>query len=360
MKRVVIIFLLFATGLFSLPFSAQAGFGISPPYVKTHKPIFPGAHYEQEIVLLRSSAEEAMIAEITVNTPEINGWVSIKNGNTVDLPVGKLQIPMIVMVDVPEDAQIGDYKGNINVRMSPKEAHDQGGVAIALSARIEIDLQVTNEAFLDFTVRNIDISDFEELGLPWKWKIFSWFLYRIKTPIKIENTGNSEVAPTKVYIDVYDITRKQKLESHEDLKIKPIPPFATETTVASFPTVLGAGQYWGRLKIYKENDIVYTNDVAFTIYEKGGMENSPELGILAWVLLFAYLSLILAILFVLYKIKIWRHLILIFLILTWPIRFIWQLIMRFLRKMNIKFWRWMHRKSSQYQQVEEKNSRKRE
>jgi hypothetical protein len=349
------IFLLLIFISMSLPLESKAGFGISPPYVKTHKPIFPGAHYEQEIVLLRSSADTDMIGEITINAPEIKNWVSIKNGNIIDLPTGKLQVPMVVMVDVPENAEIGDYKGHINVRMAPKEAHDKGGVAIALAARIEIDLQITNEAFLDFTVRNIDISDFEELGFPWKWKIFSWFLYRINVPLKIENTGNIAIAPTKVSIEVFDITRKKKLESHEDKKFKKIPAFSTETTVASFPTVLGAEQYWGRIKVYKDNDIVYTNDVAFTIYKKGEMENPPSFGYLPWVLLISYLAIILGILAALVKVRIWRHIFLIIYVLSWPLRFIWKKLKFVLRKLKIGFWRWMHRKSSQYQQEEVKS-----
>jgi hypothetical protein len=65
---------------------AHAGFGISPPYVKTDKPIFPGSQFEQKITLLRSSADDEMQAEITINAPEIESWINIRQGEVFDLP----------------------------------------------------------------------------------------------------------------------------------------------------------------------------------------------------------------------------------------------------------------------------------
>ena len=88
---------------------ANAGFGISPPYVKSDR-LIPGSYYEQKITLLRSAADENLQAVISIEAPEIASWISIDKGEQFDLPAGKLQVPMIVRVDVPDNAEIDNYK----------------------------------------------------------------------------------------------------------------------------------------------------------------------------------------------------------------------------------------------------------
>ena len=58
--------------------AVSAGFGISPPYVRSDK-LTPGTHYEQQITLLRSAADEDLEATVTINAPEISDWISIKD-----------------------------------------------------------------------------------------------------------------------------------------------------------------------------------------------------------------------------------------------------------------------------------------
>ena len=334
---------------------AQAGFGISPPYVRSDK-IIPGSHYEQIIVLLRSSAEEALAAKIELKAPEIESWVSFDKGTVFDLPPGELQVPLIISVDVPSNADLGNYTGYINVSVMPKKADGgAGGVAIALGARIDIDLTVSEDAFPDFLIRIVKIQDMETLGRPWNWPIFAWFFYRVKAVMTIENTGNVDVAPTKVTMDIYDIGEKELLESHTDRHLNKIEPYSTGDVVASFPIKLNEGQYWGKIKIYKENQIVRSNKIAFTVTPPGGLGTNmgiKQYGYKPWLLLGAYLAVILLFIFVLIKIKIWRHGFKLLLIITWPARYLWRKIKNLFKKLKMKFWQWLHRKSAKYQQVQ--------
>lgn len=330
--------------------AAHAGFGISPPYLKTDKPIFPGSNYEQTITLLRSSADDELVAKITVNAPEIEPWISIDKGYTFDLPKGQLRVPMLVKVDVPSSAEIGNYKGYINVRISPKNGGGGSGVSIALGARIDIDLSITDKAYLDFNIRQVTIPDFEQLGLPWKWKIFSWFFYRTRVNMKIENTGNTKVAPSKVHIDIYDLTEKELLESYEDNSINKIEPFTTDMVTASFPTNLGPGQYWGKVKIYKEKDIVYKDKIAFTVMSNGELPGGTKMGIWPWMLLSAYVLVILLFMFILFKIRIWVYIYMLLYFISFPLRFSWKKISFLNNNIKRKFWKWMHKKASKYQE----------
>lgn len=349
----IFLFFLFLSASFAQP--AQAGFGISPPYVKTNKPIFPGSKFEQRITLVRSSATAGMQAEVTVNAPEIANWISIDKGLVFDLPQDQLKIPMNVIVDVPDSAEIGNYKGYINIRITPKNSSNEGGVAIALGARVDIDLTITNEEFVDFNVRTVNINDFEMLGFPWKYRIFSMFFHRINVAMLIENTGNTKVAPTRVHLDVYDITEKNILASYDDTKIKKVEPFRTMTTSASFPTKLGEGRYWGHVKVYKDNDVLYKNKIAFTIHPHGSLNAGTKLGIWPWLMLAAMFLLLCLVLIALYKVKIWIYIGALIYLLAWPLRKIWHFSRSAQKSFARKFWSWMHKKSSQYNSENSKN-----
>lgn len=327
---------------------AHAGFGISPPYVKPGKPVFPGTHYEQRIMLLRSAADEDLQASIQIIAPEIDSWISIEQGNLFDLPNDQLKIPMIVRVDVPPDADIGEYKGYINIRIVPKNERTSGGVAIALGARVDIDLTVTDESFLEFLVRKVDIIDFEQFDKPWNWRIFAHFFYRIKVAMNIENTGNVKIAPSKVHIDVYDLTEKKLLESHDDKSLKKVKPFETEKVVASFPTKLGPGEYWGKISVYKDKDIVYKDKLIFNVFPKGGLEGGGKMGIWPWIMLGAIIILIIIIIGILIKIKFWKYIYKLIYIVSWPLRYLWKKLIELINKLKVKFWKWMHKKASKY------------
>lgn len=341
----------FLLSLFVQP--VQAGFGISPPYVRSSKPILPGAHYEQRIMLLRSSSENDLQAKVTINAPGLEEWISIDKGDTFDLPQGELQVPMVVNVDVPEDAEIGDYTGHITVRIVPKDDDRQPGVAIALGARIDIDLEVTNEQFIDFNIRKVDIHDLEVLKKPWSWKIFSWLLYKINVDIKLENTGNVETAPSKVELEVYDLADREIIATYVDKSIKKVDPQLTDTVTASFATDLEPGQYWGHVKIFKDNDIVHKDKMNFTVYPNGKLPGGTALGAMPWIMLSGYILIILTAVFLLVRIKVWKYLYLILYIIFWPLTFSWKKLRSLITALKVRFWKWVGRKASKYERLDQ-------
>ena len=258
----------------------QAGFGISPPLVKSDR-LIPGSHYEQKILLLRSEPNEDLKAKITIDAPEIEKWISIEPGKEIILPKGELRVPMFVKVDVPQNAEFKNYKGYIRVRTSSAEAEGKGGVAIALGARIDIDLTVVKEEIFDFLVRRTSIPNLEK-GLKF-WKFH--FPAKIKVLILIENKGNAKIAPSKVTLDIYDLSRKDLLQSSEDKTLKKIKPFETKEILAEFPTKLDVGQYYAEIKIFKGEEILEKGQTIFTIFERGTLakETYKFLGLSIWV-----------------------------------------------------------------------------
>lgn len=329
-----------------------AGFGISPPYVKNQQ-LVPGSKYEQQIVLLRSSAEDDLKATIKVNAPDIASWIVLNQGEEFVLPKGQVQVPMTVTVTVPPNAPLGNYKGSLNIRISSLK-ENAGGVAIALGARADIDLTVTNIDFADFMVRKVDIPNFEILKWPWNLSIFSHFLHRATVVMNVENLGNVKIAPSKVTLEIYDISKTRLLESGSDTSIDKIAPFSVAETQAHFQTKLGVGEYWGRVNVYKDSTIMNTYDLAFVIAKPGELKGSGlSLGIYPWLLLLGYLSIFIIILASLLKIKIWRYIwrlvVIIANILLIPVRPIVTKLADWLEIAKDAFWDWVGSKANSRQ-----------
>lgn len=352
-----LICLIAVIGVFAYARPSSAGFGIQPPYVKPAKAIFPGTHYEQRINILRSSAEVDMKAIIKVTAPEIAPWISIDKGEEFDLPKDQLRVPMIVRIDVPKDAPIGNYKGFLSVKMEQKEKDVINGVAIALGARVEIDLNVTNETFLDFIIRKVEIPALEQLKAPWNWKLFSWFFYRIKVNMLIENTGNTKISPSRVHVEIFDNAKEKKLEAHDDNSIKKIDPFQTKEVVATFPTDLGPGEYWAKLSIYKDKEIMQKNEIIFTVYAPGKAPIPTQLGKWPYIMMAGLILFFLLFLLLLVKLRIWRHLGSLLALIFWPFFFIYGKLRKAIQQMKIRFWRWMHAKASRYQDDDKRGRR---
>lgn len=248
---ICLIFLLFANW-------ALAGFGISPPYVINDR-LVPGAVYEQKISMSRSDVQEDLKVQITVDAPEIQSWLSFDKGNEFVFPKGEKQTEMIVKVSVPEDAVLKNYKGYIRVRVVPLEAIESGQVAVALGARIDVDLLVGNGNIFDFLVRFINISKSESKA--WPLSLFD----KIKISLRVENTGNIESSPTRVHLDVYDSLEKNILEASDQTELEKIKPFETKEILVQFPTKLEPGTYYGVVSVYKNEEISRREKIIFDV-----------------------------------------------------------------------------------------------
>lgn len=244
---------------------AYAGFGITPPYVQNQR-LSRGSSFEQRITLVRSDAVDDLKVQITTNLPGFDGWVSIDKGTDFVMPAGATQLPIVVSVQVPQDAEYKDYTGAIRIRTSSANTGG-GGVSIALGAQIDVKLKVVDK-IQDFDVRRIRIADLEE-GYR-KWSLF--FPGKIRFFMTVENTGNVPYGPTRVHMDIYDVDESQLLESIDNTNsIEQVGPFGTKEVFAELPTRLGAGRYVAKYTIYKGADIAQQNEVTLSISAIGAV-----------------------------------------------------------------------------------------
>ena len=248
-RRILLIGIIFVVSLF-ITQTTLAGFGISPPYVSNDN-LARGSVYEKKITIVRGDPNEDLKAEIIINVPGANDWITINRGKEFILPKGEKQVPIIIKVQVPKQATLGTYKGSIRIKTSPVEAIQKGVISIALGAQIDVDLKVSKIKIFDFLVREVRPFDTETGFVKW---IFH-FPTKLVFELRIENLGNIKCQPTKIVLDIYDSNKLHLLETVEANKIGAVKPFENNTILATFLSKLPAGSYYSKYRVYKNEQI---------------------------------------------------------------------------------------------------------
>ncbi len=250
---------------------AQASFGITPPYVRNTS-LTRNSTYEQQILLVRGNPDVPLKALITVDAPEIQSWIEIVEGQSIPLPRGEQKVPMIVRVKVPKDAEFKEYNGVIRIKTVPDDNQvSEGSVNISLGAQVDINLTVIDREIKDFRVRKISVTDLNE-GKKLAWLYFPG---KIKFGMMLENTGNVDVAPSKVELRIFNFAGTLLLEETHHLgKIAEVVPYATQDVIAEIPTKLPAGNYLARYKILNGEDIKQEGEVNLSVLPHGTLQEA--------------------------------------------------------------------------------------
>lgn len=253
------------------------GFGITPPYVN-NKELTRNSIYEQTIQIVRGNPDKDMMAEITIDVPEINDWITIDKGTEFLLPEGEQRVPMTVRVEVPDLASFDSYQGRIRIKaVSIDGGREEGAgpVSIALGAQVSFDIDVIDRVISDFDVRRVSLSNLNE-GRQVRWLSYPG---KIRFDIRVRNIGNVPVAPSNVRFDIYDRRGENLLETtHHTNKIKAVPPFQTEDVLVELPTHLPAGGYLARYTIYNEDEIKQEGELNLSILPLGTVEGDDGYG----------------------------------------------------------------------------------
>jgi len=260
-KCVVLILISFLFGLFSWTSFVQAGFGVTPPYI-TNSHLVPGSHYETTIYLMRGKPTEELTAEVAIDASEIEDWITIEKGLSFPLPIGVQQFPMKVMIDVPSDAQLKSYQGYLRVR-AISSGGGGGQITTVLGARIDISIRVTNEGFSSFEVEGITIPNFEKES-------------PLVVLVRLRNDGNVQARPSKIHLDIYDISHRKILESKDITEMGWIEPFETSQIQGSTPVDLELGEYWADVSVYRDGESLGISRVHFKIVSELPKEEIEE------------------------------------------------------------------------------------
>ncbi len=251
--------------------AAHAGFGITPPYVRNTS-LTRNSTYEQQILLVRGDPNEPLNAVITVDAPEIQDWIEIVEGTTILMPRGEQKVTMTVRIKVPEDANFQEYAGKIRIKTEPTDDQvAQGVVSISLGAQVDINVNVIDRVIEDFRVRRISVLDLNE-GHKVGWLYFPG---KIQFSMSIENTGNIEIAPSKVQFRIFDRTGAVLLEetTHKG-KLNKIAPYLTGDITSELPTRLPPGSYMARYSIFNGDEIKQEGELNLSILPYGTLQTS--------------------------------------------------------------------------------------
>lgn len=250
---------------------ASASFGITPPYVRNTS-LTRNSTYEQQILLVRGDPNAPLNAQIMVDAPEIQDWIEIVEGTTILMPRGEQKVAMTVRVKVPADAAYREYEGKIRIRTQPTDDQvAEGVVSISLGAQVDINLNVIDRVIEDFRVRKIDVLDLDA-GHKLGWLFFPG---KINFKMSLENTGNVDIAPSKVQFRIYDRTGAVLLEETKHSgRLKKIAPYATEEITAYLPTKLPAGSYMARYIIFNNDEVKQEGELNLSILAYGTLQTA--------------------------------------------------------------------------------------
>lgn len=262
---VVLVFLLFGSSV------AYAGFGITPPYVRNTS-LTRNSTYEQQILLVRGDPDTALNAQITIDAPEIQDWVSIVEGDKILLPRGEQKVVMTVRIKVPADAKFQEYEGKIRIRTQPTDDQvAEGVVSISLGAQVDINLNVIDKIIEDFRIRKISVSDLNE-GHKLGWLYFPG---KINFAMLLENTGNVDISPSKVKFRIFDRSGAVLLEETQQTgTIKKVAPYLTQEIFANLPTHLPPGSYIVRYSIYNGDEVKQEGELSLSILKAGTLQEA--------------------------------------------------------------------------------------
>jgi hypothetical protein len=233
--------------LFATP--ALAGFGISPADVyNTH--LKPGDNFEKEITLSRSDIDEDLKVVIETDLKEAESWFQFEPGKEFIFPTGQSRLVLKIKVNVPNNAELKTYQGIIRIKASSVDTQNSG-VSIVKGARMEVNLVTTSLDVSTLVVKGMSISEVHDSD-------------PIKLLMNIENKGNTKTAPTKVTLEIQDLTQKT-IETQEDSSLEKIDPNISKEITAEFKNNLKGGEYFGLVKIYLDDKLIHSDRLVFKV-----------------------------------------------------------------------------------------------
>ncbi len=226
-----------------------AGFGISPAEIYNDH-LKPGAVFEKEIVISRSEADEDLKVVIETDLGEAESWIKFEPSKDFVFPKNEKRKTIKAIVTVPKNADTKNYQGVLRIKASSLNSSGSG-VSIVQGARMEVTLITTSLNVNILNVKGIRLPDVD-------WQ------QPLKLFTNIENSGNTEIAPEKIILEVQDLN-KNPLDTQETTKIDKIAPNTTKEIFVEFKNTLTGGEYFGIVKVYADGREIYSDRLVFRV-----------------------------------------------------------------------------------------------
>lgn len=244
-------FIGFVFALFIFANNSLAGsFGVSPPWV-INKNLKPGSEFIYTINLSTNEPNEEMKVDFNLTgDEEVKNWVNVRNSGDFVMPVGQKIVPLLIDVKIPENAKVGDYKGNISIRLSPNNS-PQNTVAVLLGGSIDIDLGVTNRNVTDFKVKGVALNKATEGQV-------------LSANLNLKNSGNTTLSEVQTYLKIKN--KKGEVVREMDAKKlnRVIYPETNETARIEFDVIdFEPGRHSVEVEVLNGSKSIYKNELPF-------------------------------------------------------------------------------------------------
>lgn len=273
-----------------MPAIAEAGFGISPGVIDI-KEALRGTSFEKVFVISRSDPVNDIL--ITVEPlGETAEWFQFERGLKFTYPAGERQSPVKAVVTVPSGTPNGIYKGKVRFQGSPQKVDSEGGssVGIAMGALADITINVTDKEIKGFRVVGASVDkaiEGEDLIIA----------------LTIENTGNVDIQPDHVIIDLFDKFHKIQLASFTISKMEGVAKVQNIGRILiPVPWLIPEkGNYWAELSIFdNQGRLVSKENVPFDAKAGAGKAIISGTGNLTLYLIVGILGITLAVILILF------------------------------------------------------------
>lgn len=243
--------------------ASWAAFGVSPPWLKNDV-LLPGSTIRETIYLTRNITDQAMKAEIKITGNEkVVEWVTIPNQDNLIMRAGEQVLPMLAIINIPEDAESGTYTGSILITLNPlteDNGLESGQVGITLGAYASVELTVVDEAITDYAVNSVSLQEQEE---PEPFSV----------NVNVKNTGNTEINELEGQIQVVDRSNGEIVKTLAFLP--PSDPIAfnetEEVAMVYNDFVPEKGEYLVEIEATKDGETIYKD----RLVQKVGLEPEP-------------------------------------------------------------------------------------
>lgn len=246
------------------------GLGISPSRL-TIDHMLRDSEYKKTFVLSHGEHSEAKYLRVLVDD-SIKDWITTDKGLEFAWPAssggGEMQFPVTIIVKTPSDAPNGDYSGTIRIinTASPDDVSGGTGASVSLAVAIKANFTLTDEQVLDYEVHTISTAAEVEQDSPFE------------IVVHIENKGNVKARPSKVEVDFYDKFNKTQIGSQETEDFGSVGAFEADgEIIVDIPHGLELGQYWARILVFKDDEVVKEEDIAFEVLPTGSLAKQGAL-----------------------------------------------------------------------------------
>ncbi len=230
--------------------AANSSLGVSPSEIKNEY-LVRGAKYTEVITISRTDASAEAKIRFIVDDSTIEDWIVFADGAQLQMAKGVHRIAQRVEITIPANAAYKAYDGSIRVVM---EGPSAGQVNILPGVKLDVSLAVSDKVFTKLRVLFIKFLPSAQ-GQPYA------------ASIKIANEGNSEIAPDKLVVKIFD-TSKNLLRT---ITIKDIPKVKAFTT-AEIPLFLtdreplGEGEYLTEVALFQGENEIFSDVASLVVF----------------------------------------------------------------------------------------------